>query len=179
MKINFIKCVIRLRKSFIKITNHAIITRKFKILPSEIRVILLYESFHVYRTLCVDRAHQEAGISGGSDELKTSIVTSHRHDDAGVADGRYAQRCSFVCHFLTARRLAETKDGTRRRGTKSNPFDNRSPPRTAAHGGGGGGRGLPRRRPMGVRERPVVVARSLPEKEERGETRGRKTRGER
>lgn len=119
-------------------------------------------SFDVCRTSCVDRAHQEADVSGGSDELKTSIVTSHRHDDGG-GRWRYTQRCSFVCHFLTERRLAETKEGTRRRGTKSNPFDNRSPPRTVARGG------LAGRRPMGVRECPVVVAHSFREGEERRE----------
>lgn len=123
----------------------------------------LYGSFDVCRTSCVDRAHQEAGVSGGSDELKTSIVTSHRHDDAGVAGGRYIQRCSFVCHFLTARRVAETKDGTRRRGTKSNPFDNRSPPRTAAREGGCC------RRPMGVRESAPLLLLARTGRERRDE----------
>lgn len=42
------------------------------------------------------------------------------------------------------------------------------PPRTAARGGGGR-RGLLRRRPMRVRECPVVVTRSLREKERRDE----------
>lgn len=85
----------------------------------------LQKSSSYSHTVRLSRAPRGRRVSGG--ELKTSIVTSHRHGDAGVADGRYIQRRSFVCHFLAARRLAETKDGVRRRGTKSNPFDNRSP----------------------------------------------------
>lgn len=40
----------------------------------------------VVRHTSVARDRQEAGVSGG--ELKTSIVTSHRHGDAGVAVAR-------------------------------------------------------------------------------------------
>ncbi|EFN72666.1 hypothetical protein EAG_06850 [Camponotus floridanus] len=80
-----------------------------------------------YRTLCVDRAHQEAGISGGSDELKTSIVTSHRHDDAGVADGRYAQRCSFEHKEDLQQRSGKTRGSA---SDVTNGFDQACPGKT-------------------------------------------------
>lgn len=122
---------IRLNRDPIKIIGR--VTYKFRCLFTESR--RLTTRLRIVQPLRRSRRPRRSRAPRGrgayparSRELKTSIVTSHRHGDPG-GDRRTAVIHNGAHLFVISswRRIAETKDGARRRGTKSNPFDNRSP----------------------------------------------------